>query len=131
MIKILSIIIALTLAAVVGFMLYVRFSPLDTARWHIDLIDNRPRDMPVTLLPPGGDLVVTQISGAYADLIFFSAADSAAALERLDTIAMATPRTRRIAGSLADGHITWETRSRLWGFPDYTTAQLGPSGMTL
>lgn len=46
------------------------------------------------------------------------------ALARLDAIAMATPRTLRLAGSPETGSITWITRSRLWGFPDYTTAQI-------
>jgi uncharacterized protein (DUF1499 family) len=41
---------------------------------------------------------------------------------------MATPRTRRIAGSLEEGMITWETRSRLWAFPDYTTARARAEG---
>ena len=39
-------------------------------------------------------------------------------------IATATPRTHRLAGSPEAGRITWITRSRLWGFPDYTTAQV-------
>jgi hypothetical protein len=46
-----------------------------------------------------------------------------AALARLDEIALATPRTTRLAGSPDEGRITWITRSALWGFPDYTTAQ--------
>jgi uncharacterized protein (DUF1499 family) len=44
-------------------------------------------------------------------------------LTRLDAIALATPRTRRIAGTPQSGMITWETRSAVWGFPDYTTAE--------
>ena len=59
-----------------------------------------------------------------------------AALTRLDEIALATPRTTRLAGSPEEGRITWVTRSALWGFPDYTTAQamthdVATSGVTL
>ncbi len=49
-------------------------------------------------------------------------------LARLDAIALATPRTKRLAGSPAEGRITWITRSVLWGFPDYTTAEARPEG---
>jgi uncharacterized protein (DUF1499 family) len=47
-----------------------------------------------------------------------------AVLARLDAIALAKPRTERLAGSPAEGRITWITRSALFGFPDYTTAQV-------
>lgn len=50
-------------------------------------------------------------------------------LARLDAVALATPRTRRLAGSVAEGRITWITRSALWGFPDYTTAEVRPDGL--
>jgi len=57
--------------------------------------------------------------------------DPAAALARLDAIAMASPRTRRLAGSPAEGRITWISRSRLWGFPDYTTAEATPGRLVI
>jgi hypothetical protein len=37
-------------------------------------------------------------------------------------IALATPRTRVLAGSVGEGRITFVTRSRVMGFPDFTTA---------
>ena len=43
-------------------------------------------------------------------------------LEDLSTIITSTPRTSVLAGSVAEGRITWVTRSRLMGFPDVTTA---------
>ncbi len=52
-------------------------------------------------------------------------------LARLDAVALATPRTRRLAGSVEEGRITWETRSALWGFPDYTTAEVREDGLYL
>ena len=43
-------------------------------------------------------------------------------LAALDAVAMAWPRTERLAGGPEEGRITWVTRSALVGFPDYTTA---------
>ena len=53
------------------------------------------------------------------------------ALARLAEIAAAAPRTRLLAGSLAEGRITWISRSKLWGFPDYITAEVAPQGLRL
>ncbi len=35
--------------------------------------------------------------------------------------ALATPRTTLLAGSAGEGLLTFQTRSLIWGFPDYTT----------
>ena len=45
-------------------------------------------------------------------------------LGKLEARALATPRTRLIAGSAEEGLLTFQTRSLLWGFPDYTTASV-------
>lgn len=50
-------------------------------------------------------------------------------LARLDRVALSDPRTRRLAGSPDAGRITWESRSLIWGFPDYTTAELRADGL--
>ena len=81
---------------------YVRLAPSDPGRWHTDpaLGSDGPnaRVARVTVpLPP------------------------TEALAAFDRVAMATPRTTRLAGSPEEGRITYVTRSRLWGFPDYTT----------
>ena len=44
-----------------------------------------------------------------------------AGLRRIDLIAEADPRTERLAGSVEQGLVTYVTRSRMIGFPDYTT----------
>ncbi len=119
-----SVIVALVLA----LMGYVRLAPVDVAQWHINLQTTRPPGLPTVPAVAGADPVLAVAGGAYADL---ATADPAATLARLDATALATPRTRRIAGSVAEGHVTWETRSALWGFPDYTTAQITPSGLLL
>jgi uncharacterized protein (DUF1499 family) len=43
------------------------------------------------------------------------------ALAAVDRVAMAEPRTVRLAGSPDEGRITYVSRSRVFGFPDYTT----------
>ena len=44
-------------------------------------------------------------------------------LMRFDRIASASPRTKLLAGSVEDGLATYVTRTKLFGFPDYTTAR--------
>ncbi len=43
-------------------------------------------------------------------------------LAKVYAIAMSEPRTTVLAGSIEDGMITFVTRSKLMGYPDYTTA---------
>ena len=49
-----------------------------------------------------------------------------AVLATLQDLAISTPRTSVLAGSLAEGRITYVTRSRIWGFPDYTSVAVRP-----
>ena len=44
-------------------------------------------------------------------------------LAALDSIIRDTPRTQVLAGSVDEGMITYVTRSRVFGFPDYTTVR--------
>lgn len=103
--------IALVLAA----MAYVRLAPSDPARWHVALAADggAAADCTAALRQGRGD----------ARAACLVPGPAAAVLARLDAIALATPRTTRLAGSAEAGRITWITRSALWGFPDYTTAQ--------
>ena len=104
----------LTLAAVLGLAAYVRLAPSDPARWHVA----------TEVSGPPGEVVAGE---GRASLRF--PGDGAALLARLDAVALATPRTQRLAGSIQEGRITWVTRSALWGFPDYTTAEARPDGL--
>ncbi|MEP4981786.1 DUF1499 domain-containing protein [Ascidiaceihabitans sp.] len=91
------------LLLVVAGLAYIRLAPSDPARWHIAIeADNDKRFA-------AGAIRVTQ---AGPD-----------ALALVDKAAQALPRTSRLAGSVEDGHITYITRSKLMGFPDYTTVQ--------
>jgi hypothetical protein len=107
------------LAAFLGLNAYVRFARVDAAAWNVDLAERH-----APLGPPSFDQVKTFPTGAYVDL-------TKASLEQLNAVALSSPRTRLIAGSVEAGRITWETRSLLWGFPDYTTAQVSGEGLTI
>lgn len=82
---------------------YVRLAPADPVKWHVPLTFEQDRDL----------------SGGVQRVI---PADDTT-LERLDGIIRAHPRTRVIAGSVADGHITYETRTKIMRFPDYVTVE--------
>ena len=99
---------------VIGFGAYVRLAPSDPVRWHVS---------PTPAAQP--DCTVQQGEGDARATCLLPAAP-AEALAKLDAIATATPRTTRLAGSPEEGRITWITRSALWGFPDYTTAEAAP-----
>lgn len=115
-------ILAALVLLVAGGAAYVRLAPDDPARWHVA--------PPLAALETGGATgTVQEVPGGAA--VQIAAADPAAALSRLDAIAMASPRTRRLAGSVAEGRITWISRSLIWGFPDYTTAQITPGGLAI
>lgn len=121
----LSSLAALILILLAGLVAYVRFAPTNPDDWHVDL---GPR--PAPLAKPSPDAVTTLPNGAYIDLLL-SPDQAQTTLAKLDAIALATPRTRRLAGSAASGRITWESRSLIWGFPDYTTAQITTDGLTM
>ena len=108
--------LGLLAALLAGVMAWVRTAPSDPARWHVD---------------PGAALaadctVRTGAGDARAACIL--PGTPAEVLARLDAVALATPRTARLAGSPEEGRITWVTRSALWGFPDYTTAAARAEG---
>jgi uncharacterized protein (DUF1499 family) len=52
-------------------------------------------------------------------------------LARLHEIALQTPRTSVLAGAVDSGMVTYITRSAVFGFPDYTTAQQDGDTLTL
>ena len=77
-----------------------------------------------------GEVVVAGLNRATLRLAPEAGA-SAELLARLDAVALATPRTTRLAGSVEEGRITWVTRSAAWGFPDFTTAEAGADGLAV
>jgi hypothetical protein len=97
------------LILVVGLLAYIRLAPHDVTRWHHSASDAQMGE--------------TQLDGGYIwrqD----AGADGSAKLAKLDQVVRATPRTVPLAGSVQDGQITYITRSKVIGFPDYTTVTL-------
>jgi uncharacterized protein (DUF1499 family) len=93
--------------ATLAFGAWVRLAPSDPARWHSDPAqgtagDNSPVAKAYLPVPP------------------------AEALAAFDAVALTAPRTTRLAGGVEEGRITYVSRSRLWGFPDYTTVSAVP-----
>lgn len=98
---------------IVGFAAYVRLAPIDVAAVHAQAEPRGPGDYSAD----GGFLVVRQITAA-----------PGAILGGIAQTALAEDRTSILAGSAADGKMTFVTRTKLWGFPDYTTASIIPLG---
>jgi uncharacterized protein (DUF1499 family) len=110
--------LALAVLLILGAGATIRLLPSDPADWHVDLAaaDFQPRaHSTFACLEPGH-----RYTPAWPAL---------ATLAGLDKVALATPRTQQLAAS--EGRITWVSRSLIWGFLDYTTAQVMPDGETL
>lgn len=85
---------------------FIRLAPSNPETWHV-APDQEPHDF------DGSYHEVRVITGAPMDVF-----------DRLDTIARAWPRTKVLAGSVDEGLVTYITRTKYWGFPDYTTVQV-------
>lgn len=106
-------IVLLVLAA--GLAGCVRLAPSDPAEWHVDPAVVAPPDSPNFHLVRGADAPVFDLGPA-------------ALAAAVDRVALATPRTTRLAGSPEERRMTYLTRSRIIGFPDYTTIAVLPAG---
>jgi uncharacterized protein (DUF1499 family) len=114
MIKLLVVI--LPILVVLG-LAYVRFAPNDPAIWHGDpLTAVRTTAGGWLVRPEGGDAPSPVIPGDPADV-----------LAALDRIALATPRTHVLTGTVLTGQVTYVTRSLIMGFPDFTTVTVLPA----
>lgn len=89
--------------AVVGFAAYVRLAPTDPAQWH----------------KPIGAAETVDGTGWSARVV----PDANGLLSGLHQAMVALPRTELIAGSVGEGRLTYITRSKVLGFPDYTTIE--------
>ena len=94
------VLLAAAAVAVVALMAFVRLAPSEPMRWH---------QMPDTITDR--DLDGGAMRRAVGNLAV------------LDRIIRDTPRTRVLAGSVEQGMVTYVTRSRVFGFPDYTTVR--------
>ena len=85
---------------------YVRLSPTDIATFHVAPVATEAGDTAGI----ASFKAARQITTPAADL-----------LRAIDRVATATERTQLVAGSVGEGLMTYETRSALMGYPDYTT----------
>ena len=111
--KLLSWVVILIGVAVVGLAAYVRLAPTAAEDWN----------------KPSGQTVLGHVPAAGAHLYRETVGTQGPArLAELDRIARDTPRTSVLAGSVEEGQITYITRSRIFGFPDFTTVTLEDAG---
>ncbi|MEQ6203492.1 DUF1499 domain-containing protein [Sulfitobacter sp. HNIBRBA2951] len=89
--------------AVVALLAYIRLAPTDVARWH----------------KPVGNAETTDGEGWSARVV----PDGAGLLSDLHQAMLGVPRTELIAGSVGEGRLTYITRSKLMGYPDFTTIE--------
>ena len=86
----------------IGFAVYVRVAPSDLAKWHKE---------PQVAHNSGHENSVRRLVMSGRD-----------GLARFHQVAVGTPRTTVLAGSVDEGMVTYVTRSKLLAYPDYTTA---------
>lgn len=87
----------------------VRLIPVNAAPYHTASTPRDIGDYPAT----GRFTAVRGLAAAPEDV-----------LRALAAVALQEPRTSLVAGSVEDGIMTFQTRSRLWGFPDFTTVSI-------
>lgn len=127
--RIMTLFAAFACVAALGLLAYVRLAPSDPAVWHVGAALSLPDAAGGgTGGGTGGgpalaatDGAVAMPGGAYA-VLPLAGTDAATLLGQLDSAAQTFARTTLLAGTPEDGRMTWITRSRIFGFPDYTTA---------
>lgn len=106
--KMLFWIVAVVVLLVLLFAVWVRVAPTDAAQWH---------RMPDSIPQSGSE------TGLNSHIAVVRTADQTK-IDRLFEAMGSTDRTVIIAGSREDHLVTYETRSKLMGYPDYTTVRL-------
>ncbi len=110
-----SVLIAL-IVLIAGFAAYVRLAPSDPARF-----------LRRNAVAEAGGVGDYPLEGGFT-AVRAPSPDDTAPLAHLADIAEATDRTQLLAGSVEEGHLLYVTRSKLWGFPDYTNIYLTDDG---
>ncbi len=95
---------------------FVRFASITPSDWHVDPEEVTPPTSPNFALLAGTEAISVD-------------APALALAGRLQTIAEADG-AQVIAGSLAEGFVTYVIRTRLMGYPDFVTLKLVPEGET-
>jgi len=95
---------------VVSGLAYIRVAPLDPAAYHRTGLATGAAGNAFGAVRPAGE-------------------DARAVFSALAKVVAATPRTRPFAGSVEQGHVSFVTRSLIFGFPDVTNIWLAPDGV--
>lgn len=103
------VLVCFSICAVTGVIGYVRLAPSEAERWHQSIDGTQDKD-----LGSGAVRIVAAESGTFS---------------ALETALKGIERTTLLAGSSSEAHVTYVTRSKWFGFPDYTT--LEQSGETV
>lgn len=120
MVNIVLWIIGAALCLLVALAVFIRMSSDDPDRWHVD---------PTTIQPSGkqNEFLILPDDANVPDEVEMARVYPVAAgalAAHFDTIAMESPRTRRIAGSPNALWMTYVQRSRVMGFPDYISVRV-------
>ncbi len=107
----------LVLLLLICLLVYIRLSPMAADRWHVD---------PARAERPGSpNAYLLRDDDGDAPAARFSAPPDRVALA-LEQMLATAPRVTRLAGSAAEGHVTYIQRSRLFGYPDAISIRLIP-----
>lgn len=99
-----SVILLVLLIIMIGLILFVRMSKSIAEDWH------KPIEATADVNFPGGAIRIVDGGDRRFRLLYEAA--------------LALPRTELLAGSAGSGWVTFVTRSKMVGFPDYTTIEL-------
>lgn len=110
-----KLVLILGLLAAAAVMAFIRFTPSDPADWHVDpRAVARPSTPNAWLIRAvGGDAPAPEYAVPAPELARI-----------VDEVVAAQPRTRRLAGAVEAGHMTYVTRTPLMGFPDYVSVRV-------
>lgn len=109
-------VLAALVLVVLLLMAWVRLAPSSPTVWHVD---------PTMVDPPEEGGWLARPSDGNSETRTYPT-DPVSLLGAFNAVALAEPRTRRLAGSPEEGRITYVCRSRIMGFPDYVTVQAIP-----
>lgn len=111
----------LLLCAILGAMIYIRFVPVDYARFAADpLLVDPSENSNYVLMRPGGNIAPPEFVMPADELV-----------KAVDRTIMQTPGTRRVSvRGLADVRV-YVTRSRIWKFPDVISVKVVDRGDSL
>ena len=103
-----------------GAMIYVRVAPLDPETWHVD-----PATAPTPATPNSFRVLAPGATPGPEEMVSpVYAVPPTALIAAFDRMALAQPRTERLAGT-ADGagYVTYVQRTPLVAYPDYVSVR--------